>query len=93
MKTYQRIRTIAAARLSEQQPGTYPFDGATDGLAKKVEIRATHQYGFRSGEWAKVVGVDYARNRPCYYVLFPDGQTDHWPVYDLSDKYEFRPAV
>lgn len=55
-------------------------------------IRATHQYGFRSGEWAEVTGIEWQNNRPCFIVRFVDGVTDSWPVYDPSDPYEFRVA-
>ena len=55
-----------------------------------VEIRATHVYGFRSGEWAVITGVEWANERPCYRVRFPDGGTDSWVIEDPSDPYEFR---
>lgn len=54
-------------------------------------IRATHQYGFRNGEWANVIGLLWKNDRPCYRVKFIDGKEDYWPVYDSSDPYEFRP--
>jgi hypothetical protein len=54
-----------------------------------TQIRATHPYGFRSGEWARVVNVVPARGRDCYLVEFPDGVTDLWPVIDAWDPYEF----
>lgn len=54
-------------------------------------IRATHQYGFRNGEWARVLGVVWLNERPCYHIRFIDGKEDHWPIYDESDPYEFRP--
>lgn len=56
-----------------------------------VEIRATHPYGFRSGQWALLFAVQWFNDRPCYHVIFPDGFTDHWPVNDPADPYEFRP--
>lgn len=55
-----------------------------------VQIRATHHYGFRSGEWATLLGVVWANNRPCYSVLFSDWVSDLWPVHDEWDAYEFR---
>lgn len=57
-----------------------------------VQIRATHPYGFRNGEWAKIQGVVWENNRACYQVVFPDGNADLWPVYDPSDPYGFRQA-
>lgn len=56
-----------------------------------VEIRATHPYGFRWGEWATVIGLVWSNNRLCWHVMFPDGKTDTWVVEDPSDPYEFRP--
>lgn len=55
-----------------------------------VHIRATHPSGFRSGEWAIVVGVEWVRNRHCYRVRFLDGKEDSWPIDDTMDPYEFR---
>lgn len=55
-------------------------------------IRATHHYGYRSGEWAKLVCVltGMRTGRDVYLVEFPDGVTDFWPVDDPADPYEFR---
>lgn len=63
-----------------------------------TEVRATHPYGFRSGEWARIVAVvptvtTAGDPRECYLVSFPDGVTDLWPVVDASDPYEFRELV
>lgn len=55
-------------------------------------IRATHHYGFRNGQWAKLVNVVPARERDCWLVEFPDGVTDLWVVADASDYYEFSYA-
>ena len=57
-----------------------------------ILIRATHPYGFRSGEWAELVGLnfDHIPLRPCFFVRFPDGVTDYWPVYDKNEPYEFK---
>jgi hypothetical protein len=54
-------------------------------------IRATHPYGYRSGQWAKITGVEWslAYQRPVYAVTFVDGITDYWPVTDGNDPYEF----
>ncbi len=62
-----------------------------------VKIRANHNYAFRSGEWAVIVGLglsDFERlsQRMCYLVVFPDGVTDAWPVYDEIAQYEFDPV-
>lgn len=53
-------------------------------------VRQTHPYGFRSGQWAQIVGVDESvYGRPCFLVVFPDGATDGWPCVDPSAGYEF----
>lgn len=55
-------------------------------------IRATHPYGFRSGQWATLQCVVPGPDRDCYLVEFDDHVTDFWPVEDPSDPYEFRTA-
>lgn len=55
-----------------------------------ILVRATHRYGFRSGEWAEITGLAWVNERPCFEVRFIDGARDKWPVYDPSDPYEFR---
>lgn len=52
-------------------------------------IRHTHQYGFRSGEWATIRAVVPSDDRECYLVEFPDGVTDFWAVVDPDEPYEF----
>jgi hypothetical protein len=63
------------------------------------QIRGTNRYHFRSGEWATLVGVEvriggphgpYPEPRACFLVVFPDGATDAWVVYDHVAQYEFR---
>ena len=56
----------------------------------EFQIRATHHYGFRSGEWARLVCMVPGPTKDCWLVEFPDGVTDFWPVYDPADPYEFR---
>lgn len=58
-------------------------------------IRATHPSGYRSGQWAKVIGTEWSidHKRPVFRVQFVDGMTDTWPVYDPSDPYEFSDKV
>ena len=52
--------------------------------------RGTHPCSFRSGEWARVIGVAWAdlSNRACLRVMFPDGTTDLWPVFTEPQNYE-----
>ena len=52
-------------------------------------IRSVNPSGFRSGEWAKVVGIVWD-NRLCYDVEFIDKVSDIWAVYDPADTYEFK---
>jgi hypothetical protein len=54
-----------------------------------VSIRTMHPYGFRSGQWATLLGERVCRNRRCYVVRFGDGVTDFWPVADKAAMYEF----
>lgn len=62
-------------------------------------IRANHRYAFRSGEWARIVGVSVQYPaigvvpRICFDVEFLDGATDQWPVEDQGYQYEFRPSL
>lgn len=43
-------------------------------------IRGTHPYAFRSGEWAKVVTTVPSNDRECWFVEWPDGVTDFFPI-------------
>jgi hypothetical protein len=54
------------------------------------EVRQTHPYGFRSGEWAHVLTTVTSRGRPCWLVQFPDGATDFWVIADADAGYEVR---
>lgn len=57
----------------------------------KIEIRSTHPYGFRSGTWAEILGVEWKNDRPCFKIMFPEDRfVDWWPVHDEWDPYEFR---
>lgn len=57
---------------------------------ERSQIRATHPYSFRSGQWARLVSVTSGPGRECYLVEFPDGVTDLWVVADPAAGYEFR---
>ena len=57
-------------------------------------IRSTHRAAFRRGRWAKVDAVvmmipEGLGERPCYRVIYSDGETDFLPVYDPEAAYEF----
>lgn len=59
-----------------------------------TEIRATHPYAFRSGQWATLLRRERhpETGRDCYVVRFPDGAKDWWVVADQDEHYEFRQA-
>lgn len=72
-------------------------------MTNKVEIRDNHPYGYRSGEWAQLIGKYTLKRQPvstdaspelreCYVLVFPDGVSDLWPVNDSGYDYEFRDA-
>ncbi len=63
------------------------------------QIRATHRYAFRSGEWATILTIaptpvlprdGDVTLRECYLVRFADGQEDFFAVNDPDAGYEFR---
>jgi lipocalin len=61
-----------------------------------VQIRATHRHGFRSGEWANLVGIAVVERpgeeaRACYFVAFSDGATDYWVMNDPDATWAIRP--
>ncbi|MGO1375117.1 MAG: hypothetical protein ACTHU5_00935 [Psychrobacter sp.] len=63
---------------------------------EKPLIRATHPYGFRSGEWATIADMVMVTSingtkRLNYMVMFDDGKVDYWPVCDESN-YEIKAA-
>jgi hypothetical protein len=49
-----------------------------------------HPYGFRSGQWARVLTTVESYGRPCWLVEFPDGFLDWWPTQDRDARYEVR---
>lgn len=62
-----------------------------------TQIRATHRYAYRSGEWAALCGTTGLPgfpegDRDCYLVRFPDGACDFWAVDAPAFGYEFREA-
>ena len=60
-----------------------------------MRIRSTHPYGYHSREWGEVVAtLSLLRDRrECYYIKWPDGDTDIWPVDDELDRREFDGEV
>lgn len=67
----------------------------------ETEIRGTKPGQYRAGEWALALGVVYVTPkqhpsdreplapRLCWFVEFPDGASDLWP---MTEQYETRPA-
>jgi hypothetical protein len=55
-----------------------------------VQVRQIHPYGFRSGQWARVLTTVESYNRPCWLVQFPDGALDEWVIEDPIAEYEVR---
>lgn len=47
------------------------------------------RYGFRTGEWANLVGSAQINKRMCYVVEFPDKVRDFWVISDSMGQYEF----
>jgi hypothetical protein len=62
-----------------------------DGAAV-IQIRTTHRYGFRCGEWAQLVRAvaDPESMREIYMVRFADGVIDFWVATDRDGGYEYR---
>lgn len=63
-------------------------------------IRANNPNAFRSGEWARIIGVVVSRPRLgaspriCFQVEFLDGAKDLWPVEDAgAHEFEFKPSI
>ena len=54
-----------------------------------VFIQGVHEQTFRSGQWAKLLGVVVHDARLCFVVSFIDGELDLWPVYDPGEPYKF----
>lgn len=54
------------------------------------EVRNLHPYGFRSGEWARVLTTVESYGRACWLVQFPDGAVDEWVIEDPGAEYEVR---
>lgn len=55
-----------------------------------MQVRSTHPYSFRSGQWADVVADDEVRGRSCWLVVFVDGVTDLWVRDDPDNVLELR---
>lgn len=48
----------------------------------------THHYSYKSGEEGEIIGVKFVKPtdtdnyRPCFVVLFDDGEIDFCPIHD-----------
>jgi hypothetical protein len=68
-----------------------PLPGRGDVDPRDVrEVRQTHPDGFRSGQWAKALTIVESYGRDCWFVEFPDGAEDWWPITDDLAGYEVR---
>jgi hypothetical protein len=61
-------------------------------LESATHIRTMHHYGFRCGQWARLVTTISLEGRDCYLVEFDDGVSDFWAVDDPAGRYEFKRA-
>jgi hypothetical protein len=55
-----------------------------------TEVRHTHPFAFRSGQWAQILTTVESYGRPCWLVQFPDGVTDWWVIDDPDADYELH---
>ena len=69
---------------------------------RSVYIRSTHPNAYRSGQWAKIIGVEWLCGgmgkgalpaRPALTVEFVDGVVDEWALDDPVAGYEFSGQV
>jgi hypothetical protein len=44
-----------------------------------------HRFSYRGGEPARILGVVFMNNRPCYEVLFLDHSKDIVPIVDIEN--------
>lgn len=51
---------------------------------RKLFYRGIHQYSFRSGEWAEVLGTTF-KERLCFLIQYSDGTLDYTPVIDIEN--------
>ena len=58
-------------------------------------VRGIHPACYRSGQWAAVVGAEWASDvgRPVLRVKFVDAVEDTWAVFAEPDIYEFAEKV
>lgn len=58
------------------------------------EIRGTHPYAYRSGEWAKIVDIELTqvrgKTRWVWVMRWPDGAEDRSPIHNSGYDNEFR---
>lgn len=55
------------------------------------EVRATHPYGFRSGQWARILTTLADPDLGMLWLVeFPDGVQDWWRATDSHAGYEHR---
>ncbi len=55
-----------------------------------ILIKSDHPYAYKRGYWGMIVGECTVKNRPCFDIVWPDGDVDVWPVIDPTANYQFR---
>ena len=69
---------------------------------RPVYVRSTHPNSYRSGQWAKIIGVEWIPRgmgdgaleaRPALTVEFVDGVDDMWALNDPVAGYEYSGQV
>jgi hypothetical protein len=53
-------------------------------------IKSDHDWAYKSGQWATIVGVSELPDRLTYSLRWPDGNEDTWVVDDATASYQFR---
>lgn len=65
-------------------------------------IRSTHRYGFRSGQWGRIAGIEMINGRSCYVIQWNEGHfsddsatTDFWLTDEklAGEQYEFAQVI
>lgn len=64
---------------------------------QNAQARHEHEYGFRAGQWADVIGMviatpDGKQPRLCTVLRWPDGAVDYVPCDQGSSELTYRAA-
>lgn len=63
-----------------------------------ILIRSNHPYAHKRGQWGLVVSETnllikrdgQVITRPCFDIMWPDGDVDIWPIVDPNADYDFK---